>query len=192
MAETREALIEAALAEFGDRGLDVPSLDAICARAGYTRGAFYVHFQDREALLEAVMERVFHAFVDSVIASGDSTNDVVETVGRFAAAATAAANREATSILAINLHRVLDACARSPKLRQRFVSLVIAATQRVTALLREGQNAGVLRGDLDPDILGHLLALLAFGILAAADTGVPLRQDELQTLVLRMLMREPH
>ena len=49
--ETREALLQAAMAEFAEKGLDLPSLDAICARAGFTRGAFYVHFRDREELV---------------------------------------------------------------------------------------------------------------------------------------------
>ncbi|HVH04632.1 MAG TPA: TetR family transcriptional regulator, partial [Myxococcota bacterium] len=59
--ETREALVQAAIAEFAEKGLDLPSLDAICARAGFTRGAFYVHFRDREELLGAVMERALGA-----------------------------------------------------------------------------------------------------------------------------------
>ncbi|MBM4360960.1 MAG: TetR family transcriptional regulator, partial [Deltaproteobacteria bacterium] len=45
--ETRDALIEAGMAAFASEGLDAPSLDSICERAGYTRGAFYVHFKDR-------------------------------------------------------------------------------------------------------------------------------------------------
>src|SRR5262245_54025434 len=63
-AETREALIMAAFEEFGAHGLEAPSLDAICARAGYTRGAFYVHFKDRDELIAAVMERVLKRFMD--------------------------------------------------------------------------------------------------------------------------------
>src|SRR4051812_40727719 len=55
---TREALVEAGIALFAEQGLDGPSLDAICERAGFTRGAFYVHFRDRDELLQAVMERV--------------------------------------------------------------------------------------------------------------------------------------
>src|SRR5688500_7521180 len=70
-AETREALTMAALAEFAEHGLDTPSLDAICARAGYTRGAFYVHFKDRDDLIAAVMEHVTSAFIDAMIATGD-------------------------------------------------------------------------------------------------------------------------
>src|SRR5215212_2654399 len=66
-AETREALIMAALDEFAAHGLEAPSLDAICARAGYTRGAFYVHFKDRGDLLIAVVEHALTHFMDSVI-----------------------------------------------------------------------------------------------------------------------------
>ena len=63
MAETREALIQAGLAEFAERGFDAPSLDKICARAGFTRGAFYVHFENREDFLVAVMESRLGAFL---------------------------------------------------------------------------------------------------------------------------------
>src|SRR5262245_37416602 len=43
--ETREALLRAGMEMFAEQGLDAPSLDALCARAGFTRGAFYVHFK---------------------------------------------------------------------------------------------------------------------------------------------------
>ncbi|MGH7328029.1 MAG: TetR family transcriptional regulator, partial [Polyangiaceae bacterium] len=56
--ETRDALIAAGAMEFAEKGVDGPSLDGICARAGFTRGAFYVHFRDRDDLLVAVVDRV--------------------------------------------------------------------------------------------------------------------------------------
>src|SRR6266545_6764537 len=74
--ETREALILAALSEFSERGLSAPSLDAICARAGYTRGAFYVHFADRDELIAAVMEKVTGVLLDALIATGDAAMDL--------------------------------------------------------------------------------------------------------------------
>lgn len=49
MQETRAALVGAAPELFAKEGLDA-SLDAICERAGFSRGAFYVHFSDRDAL----------------------------------------------------------------------------------------------------------------------------------------------
>src|SRR5512138_9274 len=86
---TRQALLIAGLAELVEHGLDAPSLDAICARAGYTRGAFYVHFRDRTDLLVAVVEHAMSGFIDAVIASGDEGHDLEHTIDRFAAAVAA-------------------------------------------------------------------------------------------------------
>src|SRR5580700_6965980 len=69
---TRAALVDAGIALFGEQGLDAPSLDAICERAGFTRGAFYVHFRDRDEFLEAVMERLGGQFLDAVLADEDA------------------------------------------------------------------------------------------------------------------------
>ena len=74
--ETREALIAAALAEFAEHGLAAPSLDAICARAGFTRGAFYVHFRDRDDLMVGVLETALGAFLDAMIATAAEQNGV--------------------------------------------------------------------------------------------------------------------
>src|SRR5512145_3027417 len=84
--ETRDALVRAAMSEFAEHGLDAPSLDAICARAGFTRGAFYVHFRDREELVAAVMERVLGVFLDLVI-GGEGAGDLAGTIARYTALA---------------------------------------------------------------------------------------------------------
>ncbi|HSJ98414.1 MAG TPA: TetR family transcriptional regulator, partial [Myxococcota bacterium] len=83
-AETREALVQAALAEFAAQGLDAPSLDTICARAGFTRGAFYVHFRDRDELVASVMDRAFGAFLDAMVPTGAEAHDLERTVRRYA------------------------------------------------------------------------------------------------------------
>ena len=64
---TRSALIQSALRLFHEEGFDGPSLDAICAGAGYTRGAFYVHFKDREDLVAAAMGETLQTLLDRVI-----------------------------------------------------------------------------------------------------------------------------
>src|SRR5678816_2963257 len=86
--ETREALIAAGIAAFREEGLDAPSLDSICARAGYTRGAFYVHFKDRDDFLIAVMSNVVQGFMDAIIATGDAAMDLQKTIDTFVGAVT--------------------------------------------------------------------------------------------------------
>ena len=75
-SETRDALIAAGALEFAEKGLDAPSLDAICARAGFTRGAFYVHFRDRDDLLVAIVDRVLSGVQDAIIPRDDAPMDL--------------------------------------------------------------------------------------------------------------------
>jgi len=187
--ETREALLLAGLAEFAEKGLDAPSLDAICARAGYTRGAFYVHFKDRDDFLVAAMERVLGPFLDAVIAGGGAPQDVERTIERFVElvqtlhaaggapilpVAPAAAPSELPAQGLVQFHRLLEACARSTRLRARLVGLLRGAIERVAGTAKAGQEAGSVRPDVDADALAALLVALALGVITALEIGVPL------------------
>src|SRR5438874_6661224 len=55
---TREALLDAAATVFAARGFQGASLDEIAETAGYTRGAIYKHFADKEQLLHEVCQRL--------------------------------------------------------------------------------------------------------------------------------------
>lgn len=191
--ETRTALIEAGLAEFAERGLDTPSLDAICARAGYTRGAFYVHFDDREDFMIAVMERVLVTFLDAVIATGDSAHDLEETVSRFAGVVTVPQGRAPTTPLpgGVPLHRLLDACARSTTIRERLVFLLGQAAARVAETAKAGQAAGAVRSDVDADQVGMLLVTAALGLMTAVEIGMPIDAAKLRAVALRLIGNPP-
>jgi AcrR family transcriptional regulator len=57
-AATRRALIDVAEELFTEHGYAATSLDAIVAGAEVTKGALYHHFSGKQALFEAVFERV--------------------------------------------------------------------------------------------------------------------------------------
>jgi AcrR family transcriptional regulator len=58
--QTRRALLDAAAEVVIERGLAGASAEAICARAGFTRGAFYSNFDSKEQLfVELLQERVY-------------------------------------------------------------------------------------------------------------------------------------
>jgi AcrR family transcriptional regulator len=192
--ETREALIAAALAEFAEHGIDAPSLDAICARAGYTRGAFYVHFRDRADLLVAVVEHAMTAFIDTVIASGGAGHDLERTIARFADAAGARIggrdSAEAPTLplpSSVPFARVLEGIMRDPRLRSGFTTLLTGAIARLADVTRQDQGEGVVRADVDPAQVGGILALVALGVMVALDVGLPLAPDGLRDTVLRLL-----
>lgn len=53
---TRSRLLDAACALIAERGISAP-IEDICARAGYSRGAFYSSFSSKEALWEALWQQ---------------------------------------------------------------------------------------------------------------------------------------
>jgi AcrR family transcriptional regulator len=55
---TREALLDSAVTVFARRGFHGASLDEIAENAGYTRGAIYKHFADKEELLHEACVRL--------------------------------------------------------------------------------------------------------------------------------------
>ncbi|MES2097738.1 MAG: TetR/AcrR family transcriptional regulator [Pseudomonadota bacterium] len=56
MAQRRRRIAEAAYRCFVREGYAAASVDSICAEAGISKGAFYVHFASKDALLHAVAE----------------------------------------------------------------------------------------------------------------------------------------
>src|SRR5215211_5143384 len=72
---TRDALIEAALELFTERGYSGVGTEEIVARAKVTRGALYHHFTDKRDLFRAVFERVEGDLMERIGATMQSADD---------------------------------------------------------------------------------------------------------------------
>jgi AcrR family transcriptional regulator len=55
-AHTRDRLMAAATTVFAERGVNGASVEEICETAGFTRGAFYSNFADKDALVLALIQ----------------------------------------------------------------------------------------------------------------------------------------
>jgi AcrR family transcriptional regulator len=55
---TRQALLDAACALFGERGYTATSIDDVAQAANVTKGAFYHHYSGKQELFAAVYEQV--------------------------------------------------------------------------------------------------------------------------------------
>ncbi|MGZ0712878.1 TetR/AcrR family transcriptional regulator (plasmid) [Coraliomargarita sp. W4R53] len=55
---TRQKLMDAAAQVFAEVGLDAASVEAVCDRAGFTRGAFYSNFESKDELFLELASRV--------------------------------------------------------------------------------------------------------------------------------------
>lgn len=63
---TRDALLDAGVAVADAYGLAGLSVNRVVAEAGVAKGTFYVHFEDRDAFVDALHER-FHARVQEAV-----------------------------------------------------------------------------------------------------------------------------
>lgn len=63
-AQTRSRLMSAAIEAFAERGVMAASVEDICERAGFTRGAFYSNFADKEELVLALLDQQISEVVD--------------------------------------------------------------------------------------------------------------------------------
>jgi TetR/AcrR family transcriptional regulator, transcriptional repressor for nem operon len=193
--ETRRALIDAASELFAAQGLEV-SLDAICEHAGVTRGALYVHFKDRNALIVAVMELLGDSFTQAL-------SDAVEVPfdrgrgSRFGALT----RRFTTEVLTgryplmaprpgqarFKPHQLLEACARSALVRDYYQLLVASGRDFISAALQEDQKHGLVRKDVDADQAAMLVATVVTGSQVLADLGLQVDVLQLQRTLTRLL-----
>jgi TetR/AcrR family transcriptional repressor of nem operon len=187
---TREALIDAGMAAFGAEGLDA-SLDGICARAGYTRGAFYVHFRDRDDFLVAIMDRVGEEFLEALFAPAEPLKSeppsLTAIVVRFLEAIRSG-GYPLTKKGGVRPHQLLQACARSPVVRARYVALIDASRDHVAQLVARDQRSEV-RSDVEPAEIATLLLAAVIGAQTMLELEVPLDPGALGTAVLKLLRR---
>jgi len=147
---TRQALLRAGLEELVEHGLDVPSLDAICARAGFTRGAFYVHFKDREDFFVAVMDWALSGILLGVMGANGQT-DLHSAIARFSHYMT---QREWPLVgkYPIASHRLIEAISRSEQLKARWAEVFRKIVEGMAALVERAQQKGEARASLDPQM----------------------------------------
>jgi TetR/AcrR family transcriptional regulator, transcriptional repressor for nem operon len=191
MQRTREALVEAGIELFSQKGLDAPSLDEICDRAGFTRGAFYVHFEDRDAFLVAVMAEVGSRFLEGVIArvtseDADASGGLAETARRFVGAFEAG-GYPLMAAQGVRPHQLMQACARSPKIRERYVELVRAGINLVGQVVHADQGRRKVRTDIEYEEVARVLITLIAGAQTLWDIGVDVDVPRLSRSMLRML-----
>ncbi|WP_231114824.1 TetR/AcrR family transcriptional regulator [Lentzea aerocolonigenes] len=159
--ETRQRLLESALAVFAEEGFGRSTVEQVCARAGYSRGAFYSNFETLDELFLAVWEqrsaelisRMREAFEDF---RHDAAADVDDVVAHLLRAVPM--DEEWFRVSAEFTAHAL----RYPELRQVIVERerAIAAS---TAPFLLAALAGIGRTAPDPGALGQALVAVHDG-----------------------------
>jgi|SRR5215208_945333 len=71
--ETHTRIIESAIKLFSNRGYNKASVADVCAEAGISKGAFYHHFESKQALILTVLDGWLQTIDNAIEASKDKT-----------------------------------------------------------------------------------------------------------------------
>jgi hypothetical protein len=93
-----------------------------------------------------------------------------------------------TKMGGVRPHQLLQACARSPVVRARYVALIDASRDHVAQLVARDQRSEV-RSDVEPAEIATLLLAAVIGAQTMLELEVPLDPGALGTAVLKLLRR---
>lgn len=173
------------MAAFVEEGVDLPSLDAICARAGFTRGAFYVHFKDREDFFAAVADQAVRDFVDWIFSTGEQHVALDGIVERFLTAVTEGQKLPAPHKLLMQI--AARGSQRGPASDAPYGVFINGALSRMQEVVREGQTQGNVKRDLEPSQLGLLLVASAVGFVVLCGGGFDPNVEQVRALTRRLI-----
>jgi AcrR family transcriptional regulator len=77
--QTQARLLDAALDAFAERGFYGTSVEDVCERAGFSRGAFYSNFSSKEELFVALYDRQADRVLETLTDLAPSAGDSLET-----------------------------------------------------------------------------------------------------------------
>src|SRR5712691_10777291 len=157
-ANVRERLIDAGLDTLHRRGFNGCGVQEITNNAGVPKWSFYNHFESKEALGAAVVERYWQQRAGSVLRLlEDSDVRPCERLCRyFAAMAANMAKRGYTGGCLIG-NLGMELSDQSELVRDGLATVFVGWTEAVEACVREGQREGQLRVDCDATMLASFL-----------------------------------
>jgi TetR/AcrR family transcriptional repressor of nem operon len=191
-ASVRERLVEAGLETLHRRGFNGCGVQEITDNAGVPKGSFYNHFESKEALGAAVVERYWQQRAGSALRLlEDSDVPPRERLRRyFAAMAANMAKRGYTGGCLIG-NLGIELSDQSELVRDGLFKVFVGWTEAVEACIREGQREGELRADCDAEVLSSFLINAWEGAVLRAKVtknGAPL--EEFNQIVFGKLLEE--
>lgn len=168
VAGTRQRLLEAARAEFGDKGIEAATTRGIAERAGCNEVTLFRHFESKQKLLAAVVQDTSKEFLSLCECAGGFSGDLLDDLTGFARVYNASMERcEGMARAMIGESR------RRPNLAKELIGNVLEPFHRSIATnLELHREAGRVRADLDSMAFAEVLTSALMGGLLRRSSGL--------------------
>lgn len=158
--ETRSKIIESAIKLFSTRGFNAASVDDICKDAGISKGAFYHHFETKQALFLALLDGWLQTIDTAIEASKDMT--VPETFMQMTEAFPYIFETAGEG-LPMFLEFWLQA-SRDKKIWEASIAPYRRYHKYFTTLIKKGVDEGSFV-EVDPELTSRMIVSTAMGLL---------------------------
>jgi len=158
--ETRARILESSIKLFSERGFNAASVDDICAEAEISKGAFYHHFESKQALFLALLDGWLKIVDTAIEASKDKT--APETFMQMAEAFPYIFET-AGDHLPMFMEFWMQA-SRDEKIWQASIAPYRRYHKYFTSLIKKGVEEGSFV-NVDPQIASRLIISAAMGLL---------------------------
>lgn len=158
-AQRRNQILEAARRCFAEHGIHV-SVDEICARAGVSKGAFYLYFDSKDAAIEALAKS--HAGVVSGLGELETIDRLIEKLAQLRESGTAYCRLELET-----WSYALSAPALRAALHDNSNGLRQALTRSISRICGKSPQGE----RLSPSAIAEILTIFSMGLLAACALG---------------------
>ena len=146
---SRDAILQAALAEFAQEGLAGARVDAIAASAGVNKALLYYYFHDKETLYGAVLDRFIVRLTERLMRELDGVVPVGERLLRYTCAQFDCVAESPHHARLFQGELTNAGRAGSPHLTRIAERYIRPLAMRVTELLQQGVSTGEFR-EVDP------------------------------------------
>jgi len=164
--ETRRRLLDAALPVFAGSGYERATVDEIVREAGFSKGAFYVHFESKEDLFWAMLEERIIRQQEAFRQALDHNRSAQENIQALLTTIFAIFRRD-VMWSALFIEFVAHA-ARNEKVRERLASMYQNWRDFTVETLKQGREVGHVREDLDVDFVATVMIALIEGMIMQA------------------------
>jgi AcrR family transcriptional regulator len=150
-AETRQAILRAALDEFSQRGYSATTLDGIARAAGVTRGAVYWHFANKAALYEELL-RAFAGQADAIMgAAAAEGGDFISVCQRILTRLLTRLeeDKELRAVMELSLFKTEHTAELADVVANQRASMNELVAQ-LAGIMQAGIAQGALQADLNP------------------------------------------
>lgn len=166
--ETRRRLVDAARAEFGEKGIECATTRGIALRAGCNEVTLFRHFSSKQKLLAAVVRGTSEEFLSLCECPGQLSGDLTKDLLRFAEAYNRSLERCEGMCRAL-----IGEGRKRPKLVKELIGDVLRPFHEgLAAHLNSLKKTGIVRKDLDTLAFAEVFTAALMGGLLRRSSGL--------------------